>query len=287
MICYNCFQLLRLPGKLIAAKKKQFNLQCGSCRTILSLDFNVKKSDASDLTASKPISADAYNVPCEVVTESHHNMRKSESYEYNGNGYTFPYTDSEPSSELEDRRLISAEPAKRSGFSAPSSQASKDAHSSETAVHQIDASAVAEKPSASILHPLRQPPGSPVRDHMDYMSSTHRIEKEESDTSNQDKEFPQKESSFMTFVRNAAVPSEWEPNSGEIPNTDTSQGSADTSTGKHQGGVSEVSELSFATFRLNTSLEVDDVFVNGKPITPSDVRTAEKMAGPISPGAYW
>lgn len=255
VICYNCFQLLRIPGKLAAAKKDQFRLQCGSCLSILS-------------------------------------------YEFNANGFTFPCKDTEPSAELQSGSSNSTEATKKSGFSASSSQESKDEHSSKTEVSQSDVSSEADKPSMKGLLPLRPPPGSPLRDHKDYAFDTKKSEEKESDTLNGKKGTAQKKSSFMTCVGNAAVSTGLEPDSGEIQNTCTSQGSADTSARKDQGGYGEASEISSATvvksgFRdssshsLHTLLAKADVFVNGKPITPYAVRRAEKMAGPISPGEYW
>ncbi|KAL8138854.1 hypothetical protein V2J09_004855 [Rumex salicifolius] len=202
VICPKCFQLLRLPGKLITTKKSQFRMQCGICHIILSLDFNKRRS--------------------EVACDS------------------------------------------------------------------------AVKPSIKDLLPL----GPPLRDHKDHIYATKSSDKKESETSDQDKGIACRESFVKSCVGNAAVPTELEVGSSEIPKTDSSQCSADTSIRRDEGGRSEASEIHFASVikggfqdssspNLSTSFANADVSVNGMVINPNAVRKAEKMAGPISPGEYW
>ncbi|KAL8142925.1 hypothetical protein V2J09_015957 [Rumex salicifolius] len=85
--------------------------------------------------------------------------------------------------------------------------------------------------------------------------------------------------------------------SSEIPKTDSSQDSKDTSI-RRDGGCNEASEIHFASVikggfqdssspNLGTSFALANVSVNGMVINPNVVRKAKKMAGPISPGEYW
>lgn len=267
VICSKCSQLLRIPGKLRATKMNQCRLQCGSCRTISSFNFDKKRSHSSLQSNSKPNATD------ELVNKSDDKNsvtgnRNRESFDFKNTGYTFPGSDSEPSTELEDRRLNSSEIKMRPGLSPSSSNASKEDKFSE-AVGQTDASSSKEEKPLTKLPLLRPPPGSPLRYHLDYsdMLAANESVGKETDASRQD----------------AAVPNKLNLNSNEIPKAVASQGSTDVSIRNVQGFQFQDPSLP----SLNVSHAKADVFVNGQPITRDAVKSAEKMAGTISPGVYW
>ena len=42
LTCCSCFELLRLPRKLVATKKNQQKVRCGECSSIISFEFMEK-----------------------------------------------------------------------------------------------------------------------------------------------------------------------------------------------------------------------------------------------------
>lgn len=269
VICSKCSQLLRLPGKLRAMKKSQCRLQCGSCHTTMSFNFDKKRSQSSLQTNFKPNATDELVSKSEDKNPSHNSVtgnRNRESFDFKNTGYTFPGSDSEPSTELEERRLNSREGKMRPGLSPSSSNASKEDKLSE-AVSQTDSSYSQEGKPLTKLPLLRPPPGSPLRYHLDYsdMLAANKSVGDETDASAQD----------------TTVPNKLNPD--EIPKTVASEGSTDVSVRNDQGfKFQDPSPPS-----LNVSQAEAGVFVNGQLITRDAVRSAEKMAGTISPGVYW
>ncbi|KAL8170688.1 hypothetical protein V2J09_022492 [Rumex salicifolius] len=248
VICSKCSKLLRLPKKVRTMKKNQCKVHCGSCRTISSFYFNKKKSDVSFQTNFKSTATD---VPIELVSKSDDKNHGHNSVAGMANRESFHFNKMRPA---------------LSPSSSSSSHASKDDKSVE-AVGQTDSiSSKEEKPPlTNAVLPLRPPPCSPLRYHMDYSDILA----------------AERDGSSLNYAEIAAIPTKLNRDSDEDPKNVASQGSIDVPIRKDQGFQDPYLPS------LRASPAIPNVYVNGQPITRDAVRSAEKLAGTISGGAYW
>ncbi|KAL8141605.1 hypothetical protein V2J09_014637 [Rumex salicifolius] len=290
VICQSCSHLLRLPKKLNTLKKTQVRLQCGSCHTTLSFDLGNKKSHATTQLLPKLISSDVYDEPRKVSGTDHikklgsstgsAGLANRESFDFDASGYTFPSTDSEPSMQLDDRRLNSFEAQKRPGLIPSSSNASKVDLDMENAVNKIDDSIPLKK-----RIPLRPPPGSSLQEHFDYSTlfSIKKSDDIEADGPGYDNGKVDTNSSYLNYMQITDGMADL-----EIKSKLTSQSLGEASSNDDISGYQK-SEFSFAgrsgrrsgelSSRADALSTKDDVFVNGDDEISGNKKSELSFAG--------
>ncbi|GAB4857502.1 hypothetical protein Ancab_015410 [Ancistrocladus abbreviatus] len=300
ILCYYCFQLLKLPRKLRATKKSHHGLQCGACSATIELVLENKRSVVLVPPQIQPIAANNNKVHVEmlipygsVATSS----MKNESYDFDANSYTIESVDCEPKVQLEEQRLSSGKAGKRQYLSSSSSCSSEESNQ-DTSVVPNDRANPAEMPIKTIL--VRPPPSAPLKEHLDYSTAFTLSRSEVGNNiacNDQENEFVEKGTFYSNSVATAAMPTEMEVASDALPKTNSSQDLEIVFQEEEQVGKSKDSESTFATSESgftdlagstqHGSERETDVYINGQLIRHCEVREAEKLAGPISPGDYW
>jgi hypothetical protein len=303
--CYNCFELLKLPRKLIMMEKNLQKLRCGSCSTIIFFKILNKKLLISP-EEIKPLSAEADDGCEEVLNESPPSSHgcsnagniNSHSDDFDNSGSKFDLKDDGQYLQSEDWRLNLSESEKRQGLTS-SSISSSEEESPDTVIVKGDVSCSAEQPLRDDLSPTLS--GSPLRDQS-YCPSDHAVSKygqgNNSKRMDQDKVVFSRITSRQNSVKDASMTAETEVSCNDYLNTSLSHDSAEVSKEKDQPKIDKGSESIFVGFikkslrefsRAAQSLENErpNVLVNGQPIPDRVVKKVEKLAGPIQPGDYW
>lgn len=304
--CYNCFELLKLPGKLKMMEKNQQKLRCGGCSTIILFEILNKKLIISVPEEIKPLSAEADDGSEEVLNESPPSPHggsnvgniNSRSDDFDNSGCKLDLKDNRHYLQSEDWRLNLSESEKKQCLTSSSISSSED-ESPDTVIVQGDVSQSAEQPLRDDLSPTLS--GSPLRDHS-YCPSDHAVSKygqgNNSKRVDQDKVVLSRITSRQNSVKDVSMATETDVSCNDYLNTTLSNDSEEVSKEKDQPKIDKGSESFFVGFikkslrefsRSTQSLENEgsNVLVNGQPIPDRVVKKAEKLAGPIQPGDYW
>lgn len=295
--CYNCFELLKLPRKLMLMEKNQWKLQCGACCCVNFLEVDNKKVIVSVPTKMKRRSPDADEGSCEALnhyhpsSRAHLNVSSGNSDDFDAS-YNF---DTEPNPPSKDCVLI-GEAAKRQSLLSSSPSCTGDEESPDSMIGQRDISSSAELPSKEDTSPT-----SPLQENLDY-SSNHVMSRHgkgnKSKRTDEEKVILNKETSRQNSVKDVAVATEMEVCFNEYLNTSLSQESVEVIKEEDRPKNNKGSESFFAGLikksfrdltRSNHSMDGTKakVYVNGQPIPDRAVKKAEKQAGPVHPGEYW
>ncbi|GAB2296683.1 hypothetical protein Dimus_030792 [Dionaea muscipula] len=289
VLCYNCFELLKLPRKIMGMEKNQCRLKCGACSARMELNQMCVPIPIE----SQPSSVDVNNDTIEM--SSGHDLRNTddnaprvESYDCDANGFSFESTDSQPNLPPDGQRQNSNGSENRKlRLSPASSHSSRDESRRDTVLIHSYVDHSSEMPVKNDL--VCPPPGAPLQEHFDY-SFTLRKSAKNMNRVEQSKGVGESDA----FHQRSVEASEMEVHSSEFTNNSLSEHSAEVSRDAH-GGTSKGSQSSISAFTKgltdmdgpNDSNENHDVYVNGQLIPPHELRWAEKQAGPISPGSYW
>ncbi|KAK2664244.1 hypothetical protein Ddye_002818 [Dipteronia dyeriana] len=288
--CFKCFELLKLPRKLIKTANDQKKLQCGACSTVYSFEIKDKR-----LIISVPTATEHMSVGNGAVLSSHNcsNVGGTNSVDFDHSGFNFQSVDTKPNSLLENRILNLTESEKRQGHISSSSVSSEEEKSPDSVIVQRGISNCAELPSKDDMSPSVA--GSPFNDHFNGSSSINAVNSigkgNKSKRTDQEKVILNKIAAGKDSNKDASVEIEGEVSFSEYVNTSLSENSVHVSREEDQPriktGLVKKSVRDFS--RSNQSMENvrSNVSVNGQPVPDHLVKKAEKLAGPIHPGNYW
>lgn len=298
--CYNCFEVLQLPKKLMLTVSNQQKIQCGACSAVINFAVINKKLVLSVHAQTKDIPMDVDGGSNKVMKDralhfhGHMNMSSANfsSDDYDVSGYDFYSMDREPVSLSVDQHLNPNNVQKMGTFHSSSSSTSEDEN-----VQEVKESC--RQPPRAVVSP--PPPGSPLQEHFDYSSNTHAVDRfgrgNRSSRSDQEKIKTSKAASRQNSLKDASVATEMDVSFNEYSNNGVSQDSGDASREDNQprnkGGESFFANIIKKSFKdFSKSNQTDqrsrsNVSINGHLIPERVVRKAEKQAGPIQPGKYW
>ncbi|XP_043714760.1 uncharacterized protein LOC122663115 isoform X2 [Telopea speciosissima] len=304
--CHNCFELLRLPKKLLLMERNEQKVRCGACSTEIPIAVENKRLLVSVPDETKQTPTELPGGSNEVakglsLRNGYTNGASMNSYsdDYDNSDY-FKFTDAEHALLAEDHRLNLSESMKVNDLLSSSSTPSEDEESPDSVITKRELSNAAKLPLQANVTPVV--PGSPLRGHSDHASSNHVVNKLErgsrSKRLDQEKVVLNKVTFRQDSLKDASVATEMEVSFNEYSNAGMSQDSGEASKEEYQPRVSKGGESFFAglikkSFRdfSKSNQTVDNgkaiVSINGHPIPDRLVRKAEKLAGPIHPGQYW
>ncbi|CAK9163040.1 unnamed protein product [Ilex paraguariensis] len=297
--CCNCFELLKLPRKLMVVGKNPRKMRCGACSSIILFEFQNKGLVVSVPAQIKQVSAQVDDASNET---QNHNLQSSHdcsnagatnsiSNDYNNCRYNFQLT-TEPSLLLRDQRSNLSEAEKKQGPHSSSSSFSEDKQSPDCMIVRKDVSHSAELPLLD----------SPLQEQPDYSSSSNVVSRYEKRSKSlridQEKVILDRTTSRQNSVKDAPVATEMDVSFNDILNSGVSQESLEISKEDdrpriNKGGESFFAGLikkSFGDFSRSSQSHQNgrsNVYVNGQLIPDRVVKKAEKLAGPIQPGEYW
>ncbi|XP_042479924.1 uncharacterized protein LOC122060883 isoform X2 [Macadamia integrifolia] len=268
--CRNCFELLRLPKKLLLMKRNERKVRCGSCSTVISVAVENKRLLLVCVpTETKQTPPEVHGGSSEVAKEGptangYTNETSVNSYsdEYDNSNY-FKSTDPDHALLAEDQRLNLSESGKVHSQLSSSSSPSDD-ESSDSVITRREMSNTEDLSQRENVTP--PVPGSPLQGHLDHPSSDHVVGKLEKGS--RSKRLDQ------------------EKDSGEASKEEDQQG---VSSGLESFFASLIRKSYRDSSKSNQTVENGkaNVSINGHPIPDRLVRKAEKLAGPIHPGLFW
>ncbi|KAA8520722.1 hypothetical protein F0562_015006 [Nyssa sinensis] len=304
VMCYNCFELLQLPKKVLPLEKNQKKMQCGACsaaflfaivnnKLVVSVHAETKRTPTTTEFIGGP------NMAVNGTSHSHgHRNQASMNFssdDYDNSGYDFQSMDREPTSLSTGQGLSSSKPAEMRSFHSSSPCTSEDDDSPDSSISTNHVTNSAE------LNLSPPPPGSLLQDHADYSSKycgVNRFGKgNQSGRSDRENMISKKVTSRQNSMKDASQATEMEVSFNEY-NTGVSLDSGDTSREEDQSRANKGAESFFASIikksfrdfsRSNQNVDRgrSNVTVNGHPIPDRLVKKAGKLAGPVHPGQYW
>uniref|UniRef100_A0A2N9J399 Uncharacterized protein n=1 Tax=Fagus sylvatica TaxID=28930 RepID=A0A2N9J399_FAGSY len=306
LTCYNCFELLKLPQKVLLTVKNQQKMRCGACSAVINFAVDNKKLVLSVHAETKDIPMDVDGSSNEVLKDGashfHSHMNRTSanfSSDYDDSGYDFLSIDREPVSLSTGLGLNSNKVQEMGSFHSSSPSTSEDENGPEVLIASKEVNNSTQGAIKAILSP---PPGSPLQDHFDYSSNNHAVNRfgkgNRSSRSDQEKVKPNKAASRQNSLKEVSLATEMEVSFNDYSNTGVSQDSGDASKEDDQprnnkGGESFFSNIIKKSFKdFSRSSQTDErgrsnISVNGYPILERVVKKAEKQAGKIQPGKYW
>ncbi|KAK1565543.1 hypothetical protein Q3G72_029283 [Acer saccharum] len=260
--CFKCFELLKLPRKLIKMANDQKKLQCGACSTVYSFEIKDKRLIISVPTETKHMSVENGGV---LSSHNCSNVGGTNSVDFDHSGFNFQSVVTKPNSLLEDRILNLSESEKRQGHISSSSVSSEEEKSPDSVIVQ-------------------------------RVSSIRKGNKNK--RTDQEKVILNKIAPGKDSEKDASVEIEGEVSFSEYLNTSLPKNSVQVSREEDQPRIKTAHKTFLAGLvkksvrdfsRSNQSMENvrSNVSVNGQPIPDHLVKEAEKLAGPIHPGNYW
>ncbi|KAI9110062.1 hypothetical protein K1719_019103 [Acacia pycnantha] len=297
--CYNCFELLQLPKKLLV-KNHQQKVQCGACSSEISLAVINKKlviSPHSEMKEVPPRIDEGMNVVTSSrVSHSHGANFSSDDY----SGYDFHSVDREPVSSLptDHASSNSSKPQEMNSYHSSSLSASEDENSPEAVIALRETTKSIQQPTKTSLS--TPPAGSPLQEYFDYSNNNNHVgnrfgKGNRSSRSEQERVKSDKATLRQNSLKDAATVTEMDVH--DYSNTVVSQDSGDASqehghSRSKKGGDSFFTNIKKSLQDFSKSNQTDNrsrcnVTVNGHPIPDRVIKKAEKLAGPIQPGNYW
>lgn len=292
--CCNCFQLLLLPQKVLYTQKSQRKIRCASCSKIIRLVISYNELVLSLYEEVKTTEAkvdDSTLTAKDGISNYHDNLNSgsvdSSSVDYDNSSYSFQSMDRKVTSPSTGQSSSADQSADIRSFHSTPYISANEGSTDILSTRKKEADSGELKSS-----PARPPPGSPLRDHINYSNRYDEFNHYENKSV-----MPEKESSVHSYTRTEAVVSELEISSHEYFNTGTTQDSVDAST-EDQLRAKKVGEAYFARIFKQSFSDISisgqdieqeraNVTVNGHPIPDPLVKKAEHLAGPIQPGEYW
>lgn len=306
LTCCSCFELLKLPRKLMMVGKNQQSVQCGACSAIMLIELE-KKGLVSIPTQFKQASAEGDDVSREKINEnlqSSHNCLNADDMDscsdgYDNCGYNFQLTDSEPNVLSRDQRLNFGESDEKQDPLSSSSSFTDDELSPDSVIFQRENSNSADVPQKDDV-PVPIPDSPHHKDPND--TSNYVVSRcgmgNKSKRSGQEKVILDRITSRQNSVKDVSVATEMDVSFNDFQNSSVSQDSGKVCKEEDRPRINKGSESFFVSLikksfkdfsKSSQSAETgrSNVFVNGEPITDRVVKKAEKQAGRIQPGNYW
>ncbi|XAR53977.1 hypothetical protein NMG60_11028945 [Bertholletia excelsa] len=306
VLCYNCFELLQLPKKLLLIEAAQNKVHCGACSTVIVFSVANKRLvlsiDADIQKPSKVVDENSYPhmKSTDGTSNSHVHVNQAStnfsSEDFNNSGYDFHSMDHEG--------FCSGKSVDMRSPHSTSLYCSEDEGNND--YNSLDA---CEKPNSAELaakaNPSPPPAGSPLQDYFDYSNKYHavcRIGKgNQSGRSERENVEVKKVSSRQNSMKDVSLATETEVSFNEYSNSGTSQEFGVGSKGRREyqprankggqsffGGFIKKSFRDFSRSNSNTGEQCSiNVTINGQQMPDCVLRKAEKLAGPIHPGQYW
>ncbi|PHU28182.1 hypothetical protein BC332_00275 [Capsicum chinense] len=298
--CCNCFELLKLPKKLMMTGKSEKRMRCGSCSAVIQFELGSKELGASVPTQVKQLSTEfapgTSDLPNENLQNANGCLVNNEmspwSDDYDDSGYHF--TDAKLESPSRSQKSNSTELEKRySGQFSPSSL-SEDELSPENVIVRHDLAHRAEMPLEGDPTPLLD---SSQNDHAYTISPKDVVEKNRKEDMKEHTDQERTITSRQNSIKDVSTPVEMDVTTNEFVHSGVSvesiKSSKDVNLSKsYKGGQSFMGFIKKSLGELSRSHQSSEngtanVFVNGRPIPDRVVKKAEKLAGPIQPGDYW
>ncbi|KAK4411484.1 protein trichome birefringence-like 25 [Sesamum angolense] len=300
LTCYNCFELLLLPKKVLSKKKSRKKMRCEACSTVIVFTVSDKKLVISiDVEVEdNPVEVDNKHNVLSTHVDGHLNQTRTtfSSDDYDNSGYDFHSMDRETrqmSPEHQGRANKSTEIKSRNSLSTYTSEAEEDRESLRS--RRKDSSSIDLSTKDKGPPP---PAGSSLQDYFEYSNKYHAVnrpgEGNRREPSEHDRLLPNK-TTTRQISRKQSSATEIDLSSNEYFNTGTTFDSGEASREGDRLRVSRAAD-SFYTKKSskdsNRSTEPSEqdkanVTVNGHLIPDRLIKKAEKLAGLIHPGNYW
>ncbi|KAH8488792.1 hypothetical protein H0E87_024428 [Populus deltoides] len=297
LTCFNCFELLQLPKKVLLMANNQQKMQCSTCSSVINFSVVNKKLMLS-------VNTEATQIPTEVDDSSSEMIKTHTSYsqdhinrinanfssdDYDNSGYDFQTVETDPIG----HHLNSTNAQETQSFHSSSPSTSEYENIPDILIAPINGAQ-----QASLSPP---PPGSPLQQHFDYSSNNHAVNRfgkgNRSNRADHERVITNKANTRQNSMKEAPVATEMEVSFPDYSNTAASQDSGDASRedsqSRNKGGDSffvNIIKKSFKDFSRSHQTDEhgrNNVLVNGRHIPDRLVKKAEKLAGPIHPGQYW
>ncbi|CAN4127256.1 unnamed protein product [Withania somnifera] len=302
--CCGCFELLKLPKKLMIKGKSEKRIRCGSCSAIILFELGSKELGASVPTKVKQLSAEFApgnsDVPNENLQNANGRLMNDEmspwSDDYDNSNYHF--TDTKLESPSKSQNSNSTELEKRySAHSSPSSL-SEDELNPENVIVRHDLAHPAEMPVQDDPIPLLD---SSQNDHAYSISPKDVVEKirkeDMKEHTDPERTILDRSTYRQNSIKDVPMAVEMDVLTNEFVHTGVSvesiQSSREENLSKsYKGSQSFMGFIKRSLGELSRSHQSPEngranVFVNGRPVPDRVVKKAEKLAGPIQPGDYW
>lgn len=292
--CYNCFELLQLPKKVLL-KNRQQKVQCGACSTKISFAVIDKKLVISSPHSEMKVEDGVNAVTSNRVLHSHGADFSSDDY----SGYEFNSVDREPVSSLPaDLSSNSSKPHEMRSYHSSSPSTSEDENSREAVIAPIEIAKSIQQPTKTSLSP---PAGSPLQEYFDYSSNNHVTNRFGKGNRSSRSEQERVKSSDKTTLRQNSLKdtaTATEMDVHDYSNNGVSQDSGYVSQEHDHSRSKKGRDSFFANIKKSlrdfskSNNQIDsrsrcNVTINGHPIPDRVIKKAEKLAGPIQPGNYW
>ncbi|XP_004516395.1 uncharacterized protein [Cicer arietinum] len=303
--CYNCFELLQLPKKVLAkVKNRKQIMRCGACSSDIHISVVNKKLVTSSHAEMEETTTRINDASIEVVnsrvSHSHGHLNtpgvnfSSDDY----SGYDFLSVDRGSPIVASDLSLNSRKLQEMQSFHSSSPSTSEDENNSEVMTAPGEAAKSIQPTKASQSPP---PAGSPLQEYLDYSSNNNRAvnrfgKGNQSGRSEHENVKIEKNTSRQNSLKEVVLATEMDVH--DYSNTGTTQDYGDASQEHghprpNKGGESFFANIFKKGSRSSSQNDkIDDrekciVTVNGQPLSDRIVKKAEKIAGPIQPGNYW
>lgn len=302
--CNNCFELLKVPKKVMDQNSIEKKMRCGPCSSIIVLNVSdkglvVSVHEALAVRESPPVEDDSRKVK---LTEGNSNAQARpnrasmtlSSEDYDHSGYEFQSLD----------REVLPQIVHQAGFTktdrAKSIQSTSSPSEDEANVDPIAASLKSSNPSELPINGKETSPasGSSLQEYFEYSNKYHRGDRfgkgNKSIRSDPESLVPNKTTSRQNSMKDASEATEIDISTNEYGNTGTSLDSGEPSKegdqlrAKKAAFLAGIIKKSFKDSKSNKDVqEKTNVTVNGYLIPVRLFKKAEKVAGPIQPGNYW
>ncbi|KAL2233812.1 protein ENHANCED DISEASE RESISTANCE 4 [Sesamum indicum] len=303
LTCYNCFELLLLPKKVLSKKKGRKKMRCKACSTVIVFTLSDKKLVVTiDVEAEdNPVEVDNKHHVLSTRGDGHLNQTRTtfSSDDYDNSGYDFHSMDRETgqiSPEHQGRANKSTDIKSRNSLSTYTSEAEEDRESSHS--RRKDSSSIDMSTKDKGPPP---PAGSSLQDYFEYSNKYQAANRpgdgNRREPSEHDRLLPNKTTARQISRKDSSA-TEIDLSSNEYFNTGTTFDSGEASREGDRLRVSTAADSFFAGIMKKSSKDSNrstepseqekaNVTVNGHLIPDRLIKKAEKLAGPIHPGNYW
>ncbi|KAG9155859.1 hypothetical protein Leryth_004107 [Lithospermum erythrorhizon] len=305
--CNNCFELLKVPKKVMVQNGIQKKMRCGPCSSIIALDVSNKGLVVSvheSMKVSPPVAVDRQVVKL-IDGNSHPQGRPNRasmtvvsSEDYDHSGYDFQSLDREVVPQtIHQPDFTKTAQEKSLDLMAASSSTSEDEATLDPMAASLKRSNTSELPmNAKSTSPASC---SSLQEYLEYSNKYDRGGRfgkgNRSRRSDPESSVPDKTTSRQNSMKDASEATEIDISTNEYGNTVTSLDSGEPSKegdqlkAKKAAFLSAFIKKSFKDSKSNQKDEQEkaNVTVNGYLIPVRLIKKAEKVAGPIQPGNYW
>ena len=290
--CHTCFELLKLPKKVVC-KKGEWKVSCGACSSVISFAIVDEK-----LVFVNP---SVKQTTTEALDSSSHVRRDNASFcseDYANSVYDFQAMDREPVSSSTGQGVSSGKSEEMHNLHSVSATTSEDERFADEFVTRQGVPFAAERPEKLATSSV---PGSPLQDPFDYTSKYRAVNRcgkgNLSSRSDQERMVTNKSTVRQNSLKESLATEmdiplkDYANNGGSQDSTDVCR-EDDQPKGKKGvdaflAGIIKKSFRDFSKSSHTVQSGKRNVTVNGHPIPDRLVKKAEKLAGPIYPGQYW